>query len=327
VLAAMHDFTIVVLDDSLSTGVAATLDVLATAVTLASRCKKAPPRWRVCSPEGGDVRLSNGLTLPTQRLPLRARPDRSRWIIAGLGASTIEAVQRRMQQPDFIVAARAIARHVAGGGRIAAGCTAVFLLQAAGVLGGRRVTTTWWLAAYLQQLAPQCVVDADLMLCNDGPLLTAGAAFAQTDLMLHVLREHSGPRLSDGLSRLLLIDGRTAQAPFIAPEMLANGDALVNRVIRRVEAAMPARLSIERLAGDLCMSSRTLSRHVHRATGRSTIALIHSVRLRKARELFKTGGMSVEQVAAAVGYQDATALRRMLKKQQDKEIRSTRVRR
>ena len=50
------------------------------------------------------------------------------------------------------------------------------------------------------------------------------------------------------------------------------------------------------------------------ATGRSTLALVQSVRLHRARMLIESSRMSVEQVAAEVGYEDATALRRLMRK-------------
>jgi transcriptional regulator GlxA family with amidase domain len=66
------------------------------------------------------------------------------------------------------------------------------------------------------------------------------------------------------------------------------------------------------LAQQAAMSPKTLARHVQRATGKTPMALIQSVRLRRARTLLENTRMPVEQVAAAVGYQDATALRRLL---------------
>ncbi|HEX5514923.1 MAG TPA: helix-turn-helix domain-containing protein, partial [Gammaproteobacteria bacterium] len=61
-------------------------------------------------------------------------------------------------------------------------------------------------------------------------------------------------------------------------------------------------------------SERTLARHVRKATGKSTLALVQSVKLRRARALLETSRMTIEQVAEAVGYQDSTALRRLMKK-------------
>ena len=310
----MYDFTIIVLEGCYATSVAVTLDMLAAASKLAGRAGTPVPRWRVCSAGGGAVSLSSGLTIATLKLPASQPHDHSLWVIPGLGIDEPSTVELRLQATDAGLVARAVARHVRAGQRVAACCTAVFLLHPAGVLKNRRVTTAWWLAPYLQQLAPDCVVDADRMVCVDGPVLTGGAAFAQADLMLHALRDHSGTTLSDQVSRVLLIDGRLAQAPFIMPEVLANGNQLVGRLLDHIERALPNPVSVQELASTFCMSSRTLSRYVRRATGKSTLALVQSVKLRKARELLESSRMSVEQVAEAVGYCDATALRRMVKK-------------
>jgi len=310
----MFDFTVVVLNGAYPTAVAVTRDMLAAASALAPRAGVAPPRWRLCSVAGGAVALQGGLSVQTSRLPLRGRGDHSTWVVPGLGVDAPEALVQRLGEADVAQAIAALARHARAGGAVAAGCSAAFLLAAAGLLAGRRATTSWWLAPQLKAAAPQCRVDADRMVCADGPVVTAGAAFAQADLMLHLLRARCGAALADLLSRVLLIDGRQAQAPFIVPEVMASGDALVARLAARVQAALPSPPSVAQLALDFCVSERTLARHVQRATGKGTLALVQSVRLRRARTLLETSRLTVEQVAQAVGYQDATALRRLMKK-------------
>jgi len=313
-LSDMHDFTVLALDDAYASSLAVTLDILNAARVIAPRLGLPAPRWRLCSAEGGMVRLQGGMQVEAARLPARVRDDRSTWVLPGLGLNTAAAVTQRLARPDTAALARRIARHVQGGGRVAASCSSVFLLQAAGLLEGRRATTSWWHAPLLQRLAPGCVVDADRMVCADGPIITAGAAFAQTDLMLHLLRGQGVGALSDAVSRVLLIDGRQAQSPYIVAEVLANGDSLVTQLVARIEAALPAPPSVAALAQAFCMSERTLSRRIRRATGKSTLALVQSVRLRRARVLLEGSRMTVDQVAEAVGYQDATALRRLMKK-------------
>jgi transcriptional regulator GlxA family with amidase domain len=313
-LSDMHDFTVLVLEGAYASSVAITHDVLVAAGALAARVKVAAPRWRLCSVEGGPVRLQGGMTVDTARLPARPRDDRSTWVLPGLGLNTSTEVRQRLEDADAATAIAGLARHARAGGPVAASCSAVFLLHAAGLLQGRRATTSWWHAPLLQRMAPDCVVDADRMVCTDGPVVTAGAAFAQTDLMLHLLRERFGNALADLVSRMLLIDGRQAQAPFIVPEAMASGNDLVAKVAARIESALPAPPTVSALASEFCMSERTLSRHIQKATGKSTQALVLGVRLRRARALLESSRMTVEQVASAVGYQDATALRRLMKK-------------
>jgi transcriptional regulator GlxA family with amidase domain len=310
----MNDFTVIVLEGAYASSVAVTQDMLTAAAALAPRAGVAAPRWRLCSVQGSPVRLQGGLSVETSRLPVRAKEDRSTWVLPGLGLPSSAQIRQCLEAADTAKVIAALTRHAQGGGEVAASCSAVFLLQAAGLLGGRRATTSWWLAPLLKRMEPGCHVDADRMVCIDGPVVTAGAAFAQADLMLHLLRARCGNALAEAVSRMLLIDGRQAQAPFIVPAVMASGDALVARLAARVDAALPSAPTVAALAQEFCMSERTLSRHVHRATGKSTLALVQSVKLQRAKALLETSRMTVDQVAEAVGYQDATALRRLMKK-------------
>ncbi|HEY0856801.1 MAG TPA: helix-turn-helix domain-containing protein [Albitalea sp.] len=310
----MRDFTVLVLPGAYATSVAVTLDVLSAAAALAPRVKLPRPAWRVMSPQGGAVVLSSGLHLATAAMPGRPRSDTSTWIVPGLGVDSPAALADRLASEDARRAIETLRRHGARGGALAASCSAVFLLQAAGVLRHRRVTTSWWLAPELRRIEPQCRVDADRMVCADGPVSTAGAAFAQTDLMLHLLRTRFGSALADAVGRVLLIDGRQAQSPFVVPSMLAGGNELIRRLTRRIESALPQPPSVAALAAEFAMSQRTLARHVRAATGLGALALVQSVRLNRARMLIETSRMTIEQIAAEVGYEDATALRRLMRK-------------
>ncbi len=310
----MRDFTVLVLPGAYASSVAVTLDMLAAAVRLAPRAKAPRPSWRVVSPGGADVALGGGLRLEASPLPARARADASTWIVPGLGTENPAAIVQRLACDDARRAADALRRHAARGGAVAASCSAVFLLQAAGLLAGRRATTSWWLAPELRRLEPACRVDADRMVCADGPVTTAGAALAQSDLMLHLLRTRFGVALADAVAKVLLVDARQAQAPFAVPAMMANGSELVRRLTQRIEAALPRPTSVAALAGECAMSPRTLARHVRAATGRGPLALVQAVRLNRARQLIESSRMTIAQVAEQVGYEDATALRRLMRK-------------
>ncbi|MES2960461.1 MAG: helix-turn-helix domain-containing protein [Pseudomonadota bacterium] len=293
---------------------AATLDILRAASSLAPRVGACTPKWRVCSPFGGTVHLQSGLLVESVRLPVDSKSDSSTWILPGLGLNTEGEIRSSLDRPDLQRLVRALQTHVRRGGRVAAGCSSVFLLEFAGLLDGKRVTTTWWLAPLLQRMNPRCQVDAARMVCADGPIVTAGAAFAQTDLMLHLLRDAVGPKLVDAICRFLLVDARDAQSRYVVPEVMAGNDALVGRIVSHVEKSLPEVPSVASLARDFCVSERTLARRVRKVTGKGTLALLQSIRLRRARALLEQSRLSVEQVASAVGYGDPTALRRLMRK-------------
>ena len=310
----MRDFTILALPGAYASSVAVTLDILDAAARLAPRARAPRPTWRVASPDGDGVALSGGLRLDASALPLRPRADASTWIVPGLGTENPAAIAERLAQGDAQRAIAALRRHVDRGGRVAASCSAVFLLQAAGLLAGRRATTSWWLAPELRRLEPACAVDADRMVCEDGAVTTAGAALAQSDLMLHLLRSRFGPRLSEAVGSVLLLEHRHAQSAFVIPDVLASGHELVAKLAARLEKSLPHVPPVSVLAAELCVSERTLGRHVRQATGKSTMGFVQGVRVQRARALLHNSRMTIEQVAVQVGYQDATALRRLMRK-------------
>ena len=310
----MVDFTILVLKEVFASSVASTLDLLQTAARLAPALHVPAPRWRVLSPQGGPVPLGAGLSVSAQRLPSRYRQDASCWVVPGLALANAADVQQRLARPDALHAAGALQAHSLAGGQVAASCTGVFLLQAAGLLVGHTVTTSWWMADTLRRLTPGCRVDADLMVAQSGSVVTAGAALAQTDLMLHLLRTRCSLALADRVARVLLISERQAQADFVVPAMLSNGNTLMLQLVKRIESALPNPPSVATLADELAMAPRTLARYVQAATGKSPLALIQSVRLSRARHLLENSRLPLDQVAAHVGYADATALRRLTRK-------------
>lgn len=308
------DFSIVVLEDAFASAVCVARDMLDTAARLAPRVGTPAPVWRVCSLHGGRVRLHGGVELDTLPLPAGGQIDGSVWVLPGLALASPEAVDARLRTDALQQVAQQVRVRVGGGATVAAACSAVFVLHAAGVLEGRRATTTWWLAPHLAALAPRTRVEVERVVCADGPVVTAGTAFSQVDLMLHLLSRYCGPALADLTARVLLVEGKPDQGGFIVPDMLAGGDALIAGLVRRIETALPQCPSVAELAAELGMSPRTLSRHVRALTGRSTLSLVHGVKLRRARQLIESSRLSVEQVAEALGYGDATALRRLMKR-------------
>lgn len=309
----MFDFTILVVPGAFASSVSSTLDILSTAATLAQRRGTAMPRWRVCGPQPGQVTLSNGLQIHVETLD-NVASDNSCWVIPGLGVSDISELHQRLEEAWVTPLLARLSKHHANGKEIAASCSAVFLLQAAGCINGRRLTTSWWLAHHLQLMNPNCHVNPDFMVVSDPPITTAGAASAQTDMMLHLLRSRLSQEIADWVAKALLMDRRQLQSPFVVPAMMVQGNELITRLTALIEESLPSLPRVQALAATVGMSERTLSRHVQKATGHSTQKLIQRVQLHKARALLESGDHCVEAIAEQVGYQDATALRRLLRR-------------
>jgi transcriptional regulator GlxA family with amidase domain len=302
----MLGFDVLVLEGASASAVGTTIDV----VSAANRIIGKPTfDLRFVSPESR-VTLRGGLVADAQPLA-RTRP-RDVIVTPGLGAATAEEIADRLAAADIAVATEWLSR--ARRAHIAASCTAVFVLAAAGLLEGRRCVTTWWLGAELAEAAPAARVVIDEMVVRDGPIWTAGSAFAHIDLMLALMRYLGGAGLADELASRLVADQRTSQAGFLIPSHLAARDDTVAALESFVRSRVDDVHTLDSLADWCGVSPRTLARRTSKAVGLSPIQLVHRVRLERSLHLLRTTRMPLEEVAAAVGLSDPATLHRLVKR-------------
>ncbi|OBH61161.1 GlxA family transcriptional regulator [Mycobacterium sp. E2479] len=299
---------VLVLDGASASAVGATIDVVHAANRIHRRSSFD---LRFVAPESL-VALRGGLTATGQPLA-RAKP-RDVVVIPGLGAAEPAEIADRLGAADVSAAAEWLRRARAGGADIAASCTAVFVLGFAGLLDERRCVTTWWLGADLARLAPGARVVIDEMVVRDGPIWTAGSAFAHIDLMLALIRDLGGAALTDELANRLVADQRTSQAGFLIPSHLAARDETVAGLERFVRSHLNEAHTLDSLAHWCRLSPRTLARRTRKAAGLSPLQLVQRVRLERALHLLRTTPMPLEEIAAAVGLADPATLYRLVKR-------------
>jgi transcriptional regulator GlxA family with amidase domain len=301
-------FDVLVLEGASASAVGTTIDVVSAANRIAG---KPTFDLRFVSPQSR-VTLRGGLVAEAQPLA-RTRP-RDVIVTPGLGAATAEEIADRFGAADIAVASHWLSRPGARRAHIAASCTAVFVLAAAGLLEDRRCVTTWWLGAELAQVAPAARVVIDEMVVRDGRIWTAGSAFAHIDLMLALMRYLGGAALADELANRLVADQRTSQAGFLIPSHLAARDETVAALESFVRSRIDDVHTLDSLAGWCGLSPRTLARRTSQAVGLSPIQLVQRVRLERSLHLLRTTRMPLEEVAAAVGLADPATLHRLVKR-------------
>ena len=301
----------------MDSSLAITLDTLRAARGFRERCgMSAGPRCHVIG-HRRTVRTGGGMRLDVD-YTFREVLDgavRAEWVIVpGLGVNTDRAIAARLAQKDALLAMellrqRSIAR------RVAASCVSVFLLAQAGLLSGRAATTTWWLAQPFRERHPDVRLDESRMLVRDGACLTAGSAFAQLDLVLAVITATMGAKIANLCSRYMLIDRRASQARYMIQSHIRHVDETVLAAERWIDANLAGAITITGLASAVAVSPKTLSRRIGVATGLSPLRFLQRRRVMKAVHLIETTTMTVDTVATHVGYQDATALRKIIKRE------------
>jgi transcriptional regulator GlxA family with amidase domain len=134
------------------------------------------------------------------------------------------------------------------------------------------------------------------------------------------------PGLADLVARHLLLDDRSSQAPFAVQSHLAHDDALVRGFERWVRDHLAEPFDLGRAARGVGASERTLQRRVRAVLGKPPLAFVQDLRLERAAHLLRTGGQSVDEVAAAVGYGDGATLRTLLRRRLGVGVRALRGR-
>jgi transcriptional regulator GlxA family with amidase domain len=207
-----------------------------------------------------------------------------------------------------------IAQWHEAGARIASSCTGAFLVADAGLLDGRPVTTHWLFADELRRRYPKVVLSMDQMIVDDGDIISSGGATAFLNLVLYLVERFGGPDRASLAGKVLLVDGRDSQLPYVAFSFERSHD---DRIVHQVQQHIDMHLNEPMLVGDLAsrfgLGSRTLSRRFVTATGQSPQAYLQRVRIQQAKRILETTGEAVDEVRAHVGYHDATAFRRAFK--------------
>jgi transcriptional regulator GlxA family with amidase domain len=296
-------------------GLSVTLDVFRCANSLAQRSGQGRPfEISVVSARGGRIRAASGLVVePTRSVRAAARADIV--LVPGFWVEDAAAMDAALEREDMRRLIGALRAAHARGAVVGSSCGGTFLLAESGALDGLTGTTAWWLAPHLKQRRPQVEVDAARALIAHGRVISAGAVFAQADLALYLVARFAGPSLARRCARVLLLDAHPAQAPYMAISYLTTNDPSVRRAESWVREHLADDFDVALLARKAGTSPRTLARRLAAAVGLSPIRFVQRLRVEAAVHLLRTTRLSLEEIGARVGYSDANALRRLIRRE------------
>jgi len=154
-------------------------------------------------------------------------------------------------------------------------------------------------------------------------ITTAGAAFAHIDLALALVRRYS-PALAEMTGRYLVAGDRPSQVAMAMPSVLASGDPTMSAFERYVRENLARPLRIGDVARAIGASERTLQRVAAATTGMSPVRFVQEVRLDQAVFLLRTTTRSAGAIAAAVGYQNVSTLRTLIRRRRGSTLSALR---
>ena len=192
-------------------------------------------------------------------------------------------------------------------------CTGAFLLGAAGLLDGHRVTTHWASCADLARLHPTASVEVDPIFVREGPFFSSAGITAGIDLTLSLVEEDYGRDFALNIARYLVLylERAGGQAQFSVRLKAQFSDV---PAIERVQHWCEENLDGDLAVGVLCqvagMSERSFSRKFHQETGQTVGEYVATVRLEAACRLLSETGLLLKEVAWKCGFGSVAALRR-----------------
>ncbi|MFF9783002.1 GlxA family transcriptional regulator [Streptomyces nigrescens] len=202
-----------------------------------------------------------------------------------------------------------IRSQAASGNAVVSICVGAFLVAEAGLLDGRKATTSWLFADRFARRYADVRLRQESLVVTDRGVTTTAAFSAMYDFALQLIREHDGPRVARSTARIALVDdARSTQAPYVDPELIPPvGSEFSLSVKRWLDQNLSTRYDLPTLAQEFHVSTRTMLRRFGDEAGETPLAYLQTVRVRRARHLLETTDRTVASIATDVGYRDPGA--------------------
>jgi AraC family transcriptional regulator, transcriptional activator FtrA len=256
----------------------------------------------ICAEEPGRVATVGGATLATShRLDTLTGADTV--VVPSVSDVGLDA------SPELVAALRGAHSR---GARLVSICTGAFALASAGLLDGLRATTHWLYSDLLASRFPRVNVDPSPLYVDEGQILTSAGSAAGIDLCIHLVRRDHGAAVANVLARRLVVpphrDG--GQAQYIeSPVGVTERDGWIAESMAWALDHLAEPIAVPTLARQCGVSPRTYLRHFARVTGTTPIRWLITQRIQASLALLEQTDMSIEQVAAAVGFDTAVTFR------------------
>ncbi|MEU7719082.1 GlxA family transcriptional regulator [Streptomyces tibetensis] len=260
----------------------------------------------VVATKAGPVRSVSGLVMAAAHGVTGLDPAGTDTLVVVGG----RGVDRARQDADLVAWVAAAA---AGARRVASVCSGVFLLAAAGLLEGRRVTTHWARAEQLTREHPEVRVDCEPIFVRDGQVWTSAGVTAGMDLALALVEDDLGRDAAHEVARRLVLFLRRpgGQSQFsVALWSRQPATDPVRAAVTAIHADPGARHDIAGLAAHAGLSPRHLQRRFTAELGVPPAAYVERVRVEAAQRALTDGDEPVDAIARRCGFVTAETLRR-----------------
>ena len=313
----MPNVTVFAMDDILATGVTGPIEVLNIA-NIQADLAGAPPEqrftWQVISVDGKPIRSSAGFLIPVDGDAKQARQSDIILIPGFNHTSAREVTNCVADMPDGYMSW--LKARFNEGKVLGAICSGTFVLGEAGLLDGRKATTSWWLTKAFRRRFPAVDLHPKDVVVEDGNIITGAGASSWMHVALKLIQRYMDPQIAAACARIMVLDRGATQAPYLKAEHLtASRDAAIERAIDYMREHVSKEIALPQLAQMAAMSERTFVRRFRDVAGMPPGQYLQKMRLDIAKHLLEETDQPLERIVSEIGYSDVSSFRRLFKKE------------
>jgi len=205
------------------------------------------------------------------------------------------------------------------GSTIYTACSGSVLLAATGLLDGREATSHWGYQNLFRRSFPQVRFrpEPNLVIADPaGRIVTAGGTTSWHDLAMHIIARHCSPGEALRIAKVYLLKMHgEGQLPYAG---LVRRQPHADSVVRRAEEWLAGHLAepnaVAAAVRHCGIPERSLKRRFRAATGTTLIGHVQNLRMEEAKRLLEGAGLSADEIAAAVGYDNPAFFRRLFRR-------------
>ena len=207
----------------------------------------------------------------------------------------------------------------AEGAIICSVCSGSLMLAEAGFLDGCEATSHWSATPIFQRCYPRVLLRAERILVpagNGHRIVTGGGSNSWTDLALYLVARFCGNAEARHIAKIFLFGDRSdGQLPFAAmvrpPQ---HEDAVISKCQVWIADNYAVSNPVAAMVRHSKLSDRTFKRRFKAATGYAPLEYVQSLRIEESKQLLETTGITINDVAASVGYDEPNSFRRLFKR-------------
>lgn len=206
----------------------------------------------------------------------------------------------------------------AAGAFLTSVCSGSLVLADAGVLEGREATAHWAYSDMFRRYFPRVTFRDSAVLClkdQDAGIVTAGGASAWHDLAFYLIARFCGYSHAIQTAKVFLLTIHAeGQSPYaVMTRSMDARDAVIADCQAWIAEHYEIGNPVERMAERSGLNARTFARRFQAETGYTPMDYVQALRMEEAKQELERDHRSIEDVAAAVGYEDDASFRRVFK--------------